>query len=326
MASRASMKEHTSVCRLSARLLFVQFFLFSCLVLAFGQSDPGYGGPWRPQLEGVDGACWTESVAACNRALVIVHGGDWNVQYPYDSMPAFQRGFDNQADAVKGDFRVNKEKTGMVMHSSPVEVYESPGCWGKKVEEMTTAECEQCKMEITSYTFISAPELLSWAAGKVNVMFCVKLDSDIPRAISTLIEANATHRAFLEIGVGAFLNTVTNKVLGWDQVFYIVEVGSSADIQALHSQPPEVLRRAFLAELNNWQSWPGPNSVPDDIAAVHKLGLRAVGPTDSDAWKATEKQHLALFQLGFDVVYSWNLANAVAARVQINTQRGLPSP
>jgi hypothetical protein len=27
----------------------------------------------------------------CMRALVISHGGDWGLDYPYDSMPAFQR-------------------------------------------------------------------------------------------------------------------------------------------------------------------------------------------------------------------------------------------
>ena len=60
---------------------------------------------------------------------------------PHDTMPAFERGFDNQADAVKGDFRTNMESEGMVMHSSPVEWFESFDCQGKKVETR--------KMEIT---------------------------------------------------------------------------------------------------------------------------------------------------------------------------------
>jgi hypothetical protein len=100
---------------------------------------------------------------------------------------------------VKGDFRVNGDEVGMVMHSSPIEWYESPECRGGIVENMTTAECEQCKMTITNYTFVSAPELLEWANGMINVMFCVKEESDLPRAIETLISENATHRAFLEV-------------------------------------------------------------------------------------------------------------------------------
>lgn len=55
------------------------------------------------------------------------------------------------------------------MHSSPIEVYESINCYGKHVENMTAAECEQCQMAITNYTFISVPTLLDWAQDKVNV-------------------------------------------------------------------------------------------------------------------------------------------------------------
>ena len=291
------------------------------------QSDPNYGGPWRSSLDS-DGSCWTTPVTSpdttCNnRALSIVHGGDWNLQYPYDSMPAFERGWENQADAVKGDFRVNKDNVGMVMHSSPVEVYESFNCWNKKVEEMTTAECEKCKMEVTDYTFISAPELLAWADAKVNVMFCVKEEHDAPRAISTLVEANATHRAFLELGLGVFTNTATTKPPGWDSVFYIIIARTSADIAQLATLPADTLKRAFLIEFDDPSQF---TSLSDDIATVHKLGMRAVGCTSSNMLQATYEQHLELYNKGFDVIYSWNLSNAVKARVQVNTQRGLPSP
>ncbi len=34
--------------------------------------------------------------------MTTAHGGEWNFKYPYDSMPAFQRAFDDGADAVKG--------------------------------------------------------------------------------------------------------------------------------------------------------------------------------------------------------------------------------
>ena len=62
--------------------------------------------------------------------LNIVHGGDWNVRNPYDSLPVFERGFDNQADAVKGDFRTNMVNEGM--DSSPVECFDSFNCQRQK--------------------------------------------------------------------------------------------------------------------------------------------------------------------------------------------------
>ena len=279
-----------------------------------------YVGPWRYSLD----SCWTQNASSCNRALTIVHGGDWTLSYPYDSFPAFERGYENQADAVKGDFRVNEENIGMVMHSSPVEIWESPNCWGKKVEEMTTEECESCKMAATNYTFISAPELLEWSESKVNVMFCIKKDSDIPRAISTLIENNASHRAFLEVGLGSFINTIKSEIPSWDQVYYIIEVSSSEDIQQLASLDTKVLERAILIEFQKYWQWG--DSLKKDIDTVHYLGLRSVGVTYANPLTATMSQHLEIFNSGFDVVYTYNLDNAANARTQINSQRGLQNP
>lgn len=96
---------------------------------------------------------------------------------------------------------------------------------------MTAEECGQCQMEITNYTFISAPDLLKWADNTINVMFCVKEDADFPRAISTLLENDASDRAYLEIGVGALLNLESSQVNGWDKVYFTVQVGSHDDIE-----------------------------------------------------------------------------------------------
>lgn len=161
------------------------------LVLAityFGTGTPSllddtYDGPWRKTLDG-EGACWNQSLDACNRVMVISHGGDWNLEYPYDSFPAFQRAWQNEADTVKGDFRVCKDNIGMIMHSSPIEWYESIPCYGQLVEEMSVSECESCKMAFSNYNFTSSPEVLEWSESNVNFMFCVKEDSDIARAIS----------------------------------------------------------------------------------------------------------------------------------------------
>jgi hypothetical protein len=69
-------------------------------------------------LPPLPGTCWTD--AACNRSLIVSHGGDWNLVAPYDSLAAFERAFDKGADCVKGDFRVAQDDVGVVAHSSPI--------------------------------------------------------------------------------------------------------------------------------------------------------------------------------------------------------------
>lgn len=86
-------------------------------------------------------------------------------------------------------------------------------------------------MEITKYTFMTVPEFLAWASEKINVMFCVKEATDIPRAITSLIENNATHRAFLEVHVNDLLQLETNQVPYWDQVYYVAEASGKSDVQ-----------------------------------------------------------------------------------------------
>lgn len=127
------------------------------------------------------------------------HGGDWNLEFPYDSLPAFERAFLDGAEGVKGDFRVSKDNVGVIMHSSPIEWYESPECEGQLVENMTVAQCTSCKMALTNFTFRSLPEVAAWSKGNVILMLCVKRSEDIARAISSLIELNITDNAFLEI-------------------------------------------------------------------------------------------------------------------------------
>ncbi len=67
--------------------------LVSVVILA---EDPYAEGAWRSSLD----SCWTET-PECTRVMTVSHGGDWNAQYPYDSLPAFQNAFNNGADAVK---------------------------------------------------------------------------------------------------------------------------------------------------------------------------------------------------------------------------------
>lgn len=61
-------------------------------------------------------------------------------------------------------------------------------------------------------------------------MLCVKESRDIPRAISTLIENNATHRAYLELGLSDLLNLESSSVANWAMVYYTVHVSNNDDV------------------------------------------------------------------------------------------------
>lgn len=111
-----------------------------------------------------------------------------------------------------------------------MEIYESLNCRGKYVENMTSEECTQCQMEVTDYHFITVPYLLSWAEDKVNVMLCVKETTDIPRAITTLLENNAAHRAFLELDYSKILQLEIDQVPHWDEVYYVSHVHSKDEL------------------------------------------------------------------------------------------------
>lgn len=281
----------------------------------------GYSGPWITSLD-AEGSCWTEG-PSCKRVMTTVHGGDWSLTRPYDSFPAFELAWQKGADSIKGDFRVSQDNIGMVMHSSPVEIYESLNCRGKKVEEMTAAECMQCEMINPKYNFMSVPDLLTWSADKVNVMFCVKESHDLPRAISTLIENNATHRAFLEVHVDTFLQTVANNVPNWDEVYYVIEVASTADIDAMLASTDAVLKRAFLFEFKDYKEWP---NVETDMNRVKDRGARTMTMSNQNPITSTVKNHVDLFHAGFDVAYTYNTDTAIKARVQVNTENGISPP
>lgn len=69
---------------------------------------------------------------------------------------------------------------------------------------------------------MSVPELLNYTHNNVITMLCVKRSQDIPRAITTLIENNATDRAFLEIGMNDFLQLAATSTPHWSEVYYLV--------------------------------------------------------------------------------------------------------
>jgi hypothetical protein len=292
--------------------------------------------PWRTTLEG---QCWTNT--SCQRALIVSHGGAWSLEKPYDSLPAVRQAFDDGSDAVKGDFRVSADGVGVVCHSSPLKWYaarthacalanaharryESPQCAGLVVENSTAAAIMRCPMALTADTFMTVPSFLSYTQGKMITMLCVKRTSDIARAVSTLVESNATQRAFLEIGLGALLSIVPT-VPDWEQVYYLVEGDSMADIHSLVNTSTALRARAFAFEFNGHAKgqWSGVN-LTLAFEMLHAAGIRAFVATTEITPSIAGQE--ALWGEGFDIVYTYDTVNAVAARTAVDVARGVAPP
>lgn len=189
---------------------------------------------------------------------------------------------------------------------------------------MTSEECTQCQMEITDFTFITVPQLLAWAENKVNVMFCVKESKDIPRAITSLLKLNASHRAFLEVHLGDMLNLEQQQTPEWDQVYYVVELSNKNDLTTILAASDAIKKRAFLLEFNSVEDW-GDN-VQDDIILAKANGFRVFSKSRGSQVTATVANHLKLFKMGIDVAYTYNLTNAVQARQIVNAKNGILPP
>jgi glycerophosphoryl diester phosphodiesterase len=178
------------------RTLHVLLHLF----LALGFSSPltrrDAVPAWRQWLD----EAWTN--ASSPRALLVSHGGAWNLADPYSSLGAFERAAALGADGSKGDYRVSRDGHGMVVHSSPFAWYESLNCRGKRCEEMTAEEVTRCDMYLTSWKvcgsflfflfvltnvkFMNVTQLLAYTEGKMVTMLDVKHSPDMPHAIHTL--------------------------------------------------------------------------------------------------------------------------------------------
>ena len=156
--------------------------------------------------------CWTS--AACQRVMLVTHGGDWDLNTPYDSRPAFVRAVQRGTDGIKGDFRLTVDGVGVIAHSSPIELFESVECAGKVIEEMTADEVTACHLIGSKSTFQRVDHLLSWARGRTVVMLDVKRAADLTGAIRVGLENAAQDFLFYEVHVKDFESIVVGTT-GW---------------------------------------------------------------------------------------------------------------
>jgi hypothetical protein len=268
------------------------------------------------------GVCWTD--AACTRAMVVSHGGDWDVKAPYDSHTALVRAVQRGADAIKGDLRVTADNIAVITHSSPIEIYESTDCNGRLIEQMTAAEVTACHMlGSKTETFQRVDSLLRWAHGRTVVMLDVKVPADLPRAISTAIENDAQDDLFLEVHADDFLSIVVGAP-GWEQIHYLVWLTNGpGDADAVMAAGHRA--QAFMYEMDPLPAGYDAAAMTSFITTrLHPAGVRAFSSSDKN--DPTVANHQALFDEGFDVVMTYNLTNALAVRQSVNTARGVSPP
>lgn len=166
---------------------------------------------------------------------------------------------------------------------------------------MTAEEASACHMIYTNYTFSTVPEVLSWADNTINFMFCVKETHDIARAITTIIENNATHRAFLEISVSEMLDVVVAQNLeGWESVYYVMNMHTTDELNRILSSTPNILKRTFLFEYNDWETWP---NLSESITLAKNAGIRTFAATRDSGAGATLQNHLVIFYLYFYCIF-----------------------
>jgi len=275
--------------------------------------DSETGQDWRSSLA----ICWTDS--SCPRVMAIGHGGLWNVSSaPYDSDAAIAAAYEGGMDGVKIDVRVTSDNVPVIAHSSPIEIYESLDCYGRKIEEMTAAEVTSChRVPSATETFQRLDDVLGTLRGKMVVQLCVKESTDYGRTIEEIRAQGAEDFAFIELSTSDLQNVVPS-LPGSDSVYYLVNVGSNlAEVDTLIDviQNP----RAFMVEID-------PDVDLGDLVAtrIHPAGLRSF--TYDSAQVATVAHLQGLFETGFDVVSSNAGANDVQARINANQSRGVSPP
>ena len=80
-----------------------------------------------------------------------------------------------------------------------------------------------------------------------------------------------------------------------------------------------LLHRQPFGKDENWTA----EDLQRDIQSFKDLGMRTMAPTKANPVTATVQNHRDVFAAGFDVVYTYNLANAVIVRQEVNTARGI---
>lgn len=290
--------------------------LSSALQTALGEQK-SLGSPTLTSYRSSLSSCWTD--ATCKRVMAVAHGGAWSaLGAPYDSNAALAAAYAQGVDGVKIDVRVTKDNVPVISHSSPIQIYESLDCAGKKIEDMTAAEVTKChRLPSGTETFQRLDEVLEYLRDKMVVELTVKRSTDYARTIQEVLTLRASDFAYLEISTGE-LRDLIPKLSGSDRVYYLVNIGSNlAEIDEIIDKIKNP--RAFMIEID-----PGVAIGSLVSTRLHPAGLRSFIYDKNGL--ISPSQIKAYYNQGFDVVSTNQAKNSVTARQQINTARGVTPP
>jgi hypothetical protein len=191
---------------------------------------------------------------------------------------------------------------------------------------MTADEVTCCHLiGSTTQTFQRVSDLLTWAHGRTVVMLDVKNAVDLPRAISTGIEVGAQDDLFLEVHFSDYVATVIGAP-GWEQIHYLLnfaEDPAPTNVDALLAMNHPA--QAFMVELNpTYTGWNAAAITALITQKLHPAGVRAF--TSTPISNPTAADHQVLFDEGFDVVMTYDLAVGLPVRESVNQSRGVSPP
>jgi hypothetical protein len=274
----------------------------------------GAGPDWHASLN----ACWLDPT--CHRALVVSHGGDWNVtDAPFLSRAAFEAADALGADGIEIDIRVTSDGVPVIAHSSPIEFYESLDCMGRKIEEMTADEVTACHLAPSlTQTFQRLDDVLDWADGRLILELDVKESGDLDASVQTIRSRGAQDRVYILVGVDE-IQTVIPQIQGWEELHYMADIGDPSQLAPMLAIAAG--SHVFLFEMDRSYGTADEAQVAALIAdQVIPGGVKAF--CSSDKSFITVQSHLDMYHQNFDLVLSYSLANGIEAARQVNVERG----
>ena len=111
----------------------------------------------------------------------------------------------------------------------------------------------------------------------------------------------------------------------WKKAYYLVQIKATSDVDLMLNKVKSP--RAFMYELEPTYT----NASAAQVAAMIKTklrpaGIRAFAASPAKPITATVQNHLGMFNQGFEVIMSYNLANGIAARIKVNKAAGISPP
>ncbi len=259
---------------------------------------------------------------ACNRVGVLSHMGAWTASIPGNSMAAYIRAWELGAEGIEADVRVSADGVPFMIHNDEITLYESLLCAGRVVSESPASDIDGCLLVPSlTETVPTFEELVTWARGRIIIHLDVKDSENIEVMVREILRHGAEDFAFIAVSVGE-ARTLLPGIPDADRVYFMIRVNSVADVD--EALGPLASPNVFMLEGD--RSWDSPlvseTEMLGQVARTHAAGLRIMA--SSVTYLPSVDDHLHLYDMGFDMVLSYNAVNGVEASRIENISRGYP--